>query len=117
MSFAELVTDLQDSCFDELGESSTYTPPGVGMDTVACRAMLDEPNEPPFPRDLPRSAFRERITSVWMPRVDADGAALSPAKDGVLVITTSHGVVRSVILVSLQQQDPDRTQWAVREGS
>lgn len=115
MSFAAEITELQADCFTELGEAAVYTPGGGGT-AVPIRAILDEPNEPPFSRDLPRSPFRERITSVWLPRVDAVGAPFSPAKDATVVMTTSHGVVRTVVLVSLQQEDPDRAQWKVREG-
>lgn len=117
MSFAELVTEMNGVCFSDagLGEAATYTAPTEGAVAVNVRAVLDEPNENPFPRELPRSAFRERVLSAWIERVDVNGNALSLAKDGVLVLTTSHGVVRTVKLVSPQETDPDRVRWAVRE--
>lgn len=117
MSFAELVSDMTDVCFSDagIGEAATYTAPTEGAVAVGVRAVLDEPNEAPFPRELPRSAYRERITSLWLPRVTETGAALSPAKNGVVVMTTTHGVVRTLRLVSEQASDPDRTQWKVEE--
>ncbi len=116
MSFADQVTDMTAALFDELGESAVYTSPSSPASSVSLRAMLDEPNEAPFPRELSRSAFRERITSVWLPRVDADGSPFTPEKDGTVVITTGQGLVRTLTLVSQQHQDPDRTQWKVREA-
>lgn len=118
MSFAELVSDMTDVCFSDagVGEAATYTAPTVGAVTVeGVRAVLDEPNESPFPRELPRSGFKERITSVWIWRKTTAGDAVVPAKDGVLVITTSHGVVSTLKLVGQESQDPDRVQWNVRE--
>lgn len=102
-----MVTELDAACFEDLGEAAVYTPPGGG-DPVTTRAILDEPTEPPFPRELPRSAFRERLTSVWLPQ------ALAAGKDGTLVISGYASGARTFVLVSLQQQDGDRAQWAVR---
>lgn len=117
MSFAELVTEMNGVCFSDagVGEAATYTAPTEGAVAVGVRAVLDEPNENPFPRELPRSAFKERITSAWIERLDITGVPVSLAKDGVLVATTTHGVVRTVKLVSPQETDPDRVRWAVRE--
>lgn len=119
MSFAELVSDLTDVCFSDagVGEAATYTAPTEDAVAVDVRAVLDEPTEAPFPRELPRSAYRERLTSLWLPRVTELGVPLSPAKNGVVVMTTSHGVVRTLKLVSEQEADPDRTQWSVEEIS
>lgn len=118
MSFAELVSEMTDVCFSDagVGEAATYTAPTDGATATGVRAVLDEPNESPFPgRELPRSAFKERVLTAWIWRVDTSGNPVAPIKDGVLVITTSAGVVRTVKLVSPQEQDPDRAQWAVRE--
>ena len=117
MSFAELVSEMTDVCFSDagVGESASYTGPEPGAEAKGARAVIDEPTDDPLFRDRPRSSLRERIVSVWIWRVDADGAALSVAKGGVLVITTSAGVVRTVTLVSMQASDPDRTQWSATE--
>lgn len=118
MSFAELVTDMTSVLFSDagVGEAATYTAPTTGAVAVeGVRAVLDEPNEAPFPRELSRSGFKERITSVWIWRKTTAGAAVVPAKEGVLVITTSHGVESTLKLVSQEAQDPDRVQWNVRE--
>lgn len=110
-SFAELVSDMQRSCFDELGESATYTPPGVGAVPLPCRAMIDEPNLDPFERTIPGARVVERSTSVWLFRAEID----TSVRDGVVQVVTSHGITRSLRLVSLMHRDPDRVQWAARE--
>lgn len=119
MSFAELVSEMTDVCFSDagVGEAATYTAPTEGAVAVNVRAVIDEPTENPFSRELPRSAFRERSTSVWIWRTDTAGNPVTVAARGVLVITTSHGVVRTVELVSPLATDPDRVQWNVREAS
>lgn len=106
--------DVQAACFTGLGEAAVCTPSGGGA-AQNIRAILDEPTEPPFPRELPRSAFRERVLSIWLPRVDNDGAAFSPAKDATVAMTTDAGVQRTVKLISLQTQEPDRALWSCRE--
>lgn len=117
MSFAALVSNMTDILFSDagFGEAATYTGPAPGAVAVNVRAVLDEPTEQPFPRDGIRSQVRERDLSAWLPRQDDQGEPVTYAKDGLLVITTSHGVVRTVRLVSVQESDPDRVQWAVRE--
>ena len=109
------MSDVQATCFDLLGEAAVYTSAGGGT-AVQIRAEIDEPNEQPFPRDIPRSAFRERGMSVWLPRVDNDGAVFSPAKGGTVALLDEAGnVARTVELVSLQAQDPHHSLWACRE--
>ncbi len=111
MSFAELTTDMTEVCFQDLGERALYTAPSVGAVAVACLAVVDEPNEDPFARQIPGAKFTERKTTLWLFRSEVPAAI----KDGTVVVTTSHGVVRSFVLTSLMFTDPDRTQWAVRE--
>lgn len=117
MSFAEMVSDMTGILFSDagLGEAATYTGPSLGAVAVGVRAILDEPTEQPFLRDGIRSQVRERVLSAWLTRVDELEVPVVYAKDGVLVVTTSHGVVRTVTLVSPQESDPDRVRWSVRE--
>lgn len=116
MSFAAQVSELTRVCFSDagLGEAATYTPPGGGT-VQNIRAVVDEPNEAPFARDTSRSAYHERQLSLWISLLDADDAVVSPAKGGTVVVSTSHGVVRTFTLVSSPMQDPDREQWNVKE--
>lgn len=117
MSFAELVSDMTGVLFSDagFGETATYTAPVEGAVAKDVRVVLDEPNENPFPRESVRSNFKERVLSAWLWRLDAVGSSVTFATGGRLVITTSAGVVRTVDLVSPQDADPDRVQWAVRE--
>lgn len=118
MSFAELVTEMTGVCFSTdagLGESASYTGPEPGAVASGVRAVIDEPNQDPFARERPRSGFKERIVWVWIERLGTDGTPVTLAKDGTLVVTTSHGVVRTLVLVSPQEFDPDRSRWSARE--
>lgn len=110
------MTDVQAACFTQLGEAAAYTPSGGGASTPIL-AIIDEPTEAPFPRDVPRSAFRERSLSIWLPRFDENGAAFSPAKDGTVAQLDDAGAtVRTITLVSVQASEPDRVLWACREA-
>lgn len=119
MSFAELVTEMNGVCFSDagLGEAATYTAPTEGAVAVAVRAVLDEPTEDPFPRALSRSQFKESVLSAWIERRGVDGTLVEFVRSGTLVITTSHGVVRTVTLVSPKDAEPDRVRWAVSEAA
>lgn len=117
MSFAALVSEMTGSCFRGLGEASVYTPPGEGGTPRNVLVTIEEPNEEPFAKGVPRSMYRERLTSLWIQKLDQTGVAVLPAKGGTVVVTTSHGVVRSFELTSLQEADPDRVRWAATEAT